>query len=323
MNLEGITVTINAAKSDIPFSARTPISIVAREILQYAKTISEALAIAQKRQTFVSESILIGSGNENRAAIIEKTPFGISLFEPAGSFIICANHFQSEKFLHDPMNMENMRDNASVYRYQRVMQKLVSKFPLNALKTAEILRDQQGLDGRDIGRGNEKAINQMIAHHSVIFKPQQRLVWVSTHPWQIGSYVCYDLCKIFHNFAALRKKTDITEPGRIIPPDPFLKTEDYKHFLRFRIMKDSLLLAIASVNSLKLDRSFFNDFIASNPEFFEVYSLSGEYYLNNTDWRNAIACFRMALQKEIPKKSEKEKIIKQMAECIVELNKSN
>ncbi len=323
MNLEGITVTLNAAKSDIPFSARTPISLLAREILQYAKTIPEALSIAEKRQTFVSESILIGSGNENKAAIIEKTPFGLSLFEPAASFILCANHFQSEKFLRDPMNMGNMKDNASAYRYHRVMQDLTSNFPLNIVKTAEILRDQKGLNGKDIGMGNEKAINQLIAHHAVIFKPQQRLIWVSTPPWQLGSFVCYDLNKIFHNFAGLQKNLELTEPGRIIPRDAFLETKQYQDFLSFRSMKEKLLREMNTVGSIILERSFFDDFVKTNPEFFEVYSLSADYFRKRKDWRNACNFYRIALSKEIPKQSEKNKIIKAWAECIVELNKSN
>ena len=73
MNEKGLTVTINAAKSDSHGSA-TPVSLVAREILQYAENIAEAEAIARKRKMFVSESFLVGSAEDGKAVIIEKTP---------------------------------------------------------------------------------------------------------------------------------------------------------------------------------------------------------------------------------------------------------
>ena len=43
---------------------------------------------------------------------------------------------------------------------------------------AAILRDMKGQSGQEIGMGNPLAINQLIAHHSVIFKPGEQLAWV-------------------------------------------------------------------------------------------------------------------------------------------------
>ena len=63
------------------------------------------------------------------------------------------------------------------------MQDITELMPINPQSAAKLLRDQKGMNGNDIGMGNEKSINQLIAHHSVIFKPGERLVWVSTSPW--------------------------------------------------------------------------------------------------------------------------------------------
>ncbi|MFH1160869.1 MAG: C45 family peptidase [bacterium] len=317
MNEMGLTVTINAAKSKIPFSARTPISILAREILQYAASISDAYRIAEERKTFVSESLLIGSGDENRAAIIEKAPFGLALYEPPKHYLICTNHFQSGSFRDDPLNQENIRDQASAYRYSRVAQEIGHLSPMDETKAALLLRNQQGLNDIDIGMGNEKAINQLIAHHSIIFKPGERLVWVSTSPWQIGEYVCYDLTKIFHTFAPLRQRVEVTEEKLKIPADPFESSDRYRQFLRFREMRSMLIKVLKQTDTIRLDSLFFAAFQSTNPSFYEVWSLSGDYYVKTGDLNDAISLYRKALTLEIPRWSEKEKIIRSMTKSMV------
>ena len=318
MNDRGLTVTINAARSDIPYSARTPISILAREILQYAKNIGEACEIAEKSETFVSESILIGSAEDNKAVIIEKSPSLIGFTEPKANYIICANHFQSPVFFNDPKNRRDRQENASVYRYHKVLDDITDEQPLDAKKMATILRDRSGMNNKDIGMGNEKAINQLIAHHSVIFDPSRRLAWVSTDPWQLGSYVCYDLNKIFHTFAGLQRKVEITEQDKILPADPFLGSDDYWHFLRFRQMRKVIKTVTQSSEILTLPPSFISEFILTNPEYFEVYSVSGDYYKHINRPDSGLIYYRRALRKEIPRWSEKKKIIEKMSSCILE-----
>ncbi|MDR3134103.1 MAG: C45 family peptidase [Prevotellaceae bacterium] len=229
MNEKGLTVTINAAKSSVPTSAATPISILCREILQYAATIDEACAIANRRATFVSESILIGSAADNRAMIIEKSPDKTGRYQPQKDWLVCANHYQSETFRDDKRNIENIAAGVSPYRQKRAEELILQNIPLNPAKAATILRDQKGLGGENISAGDERAINQLIAHHSVIFLPQKGLMWVSTAPWQLGKYAAYHLHEIFANpdFSKEIKTDSLT-----IPEDPFLYSDTYQKITR-------------------------------------------------------------------------------------------
>jgi hypothetical protein len=229
MNDRGLTVTINAAKSSVPTSAATPISILCREILQYAATIDEACAVAARRKTFVSESILIGSAADSRAVVIEKSPDKTGLYRPEKDWLVCANHYQSDAFKDDRRNLESIAAGISPGRQRRAGELIVQHLPLDPQKAALILRDRKGAGGEDLATGDERAINQLIAHHSVIFLPQKGLMWVSTAPWQLGKYVAYNLHEVFADPDFSR---EIRADALTIPEDPWLYSDACREFIR-------------------------------------------------------------------------------------------
>ncbi|HEY8735028.1 MAG TPA: C45 family peptidase [Puia sp.] len=303
MNEKGLTVTINAAKSEIPTGSATPVSLVAREILQYAENVGEAMTIAKKRKMFVSESFLIGSAEDRKAVIIEKTPDSIGLYDPGRNEIICANHFQSKELADLQSNHVQMRQSASDYRYHRVEELLAAAKKNTVSKTVQILRDRAGLENTDIGMGNEKAVNQMIAHHSVIFEPQKRRVWVSTGPWQLGEFVCYDLEKVFSH-AGMKSSQEITDSSLELPADSFLLSKEYKSFIKYRAYKKDVMEGgDADPDSL----------IASNPNYYQAYQLAGNEMFRKKDYARAIQYYRQALSKEIATKTEENEIRNQIS----------
>lgn len=302
MNDQGLSVTINAAKTDLPTGSATPVSIVTREILQYAKNIQEAITIAKSRKMFVSESFLVASANDNKAVIIEKTPDALDVYDPNKNFIVCANHFQSPSLSKTKMNIEQENESASMYRYKRLTQLLDANGKNTVQKTINILRDQKGLNGANIGMGNEKAINQLIAHHSIVFEPKKLLVWVSTSPWQLGEYVAYDLNKIFA-LHGLKNNHEIADSSLTIAPDSFLLSSAYKNFIVFRTLKQHIQDgAKVNVDSL----------VASNPEFYNAYVLAGDYLYKQKNYTAALRNYQTALTKVIATKKEEDHIRKQI-----------
>ena len=310
MNIKGLTLTLNAAKSSTPTNSATPVSLVGREILQYAKNIKEAIAIASKRKMFVSESFLIGSAEDHMTAIIEKTPDSLAVYYSDKDEIICTNHFQSKKLGNSKANLEQKAESASAYRYQRVQELLNANGKNTIQKTIEILRNRQGVDGADIGMGNEKAIDQMIAHHSIVFKPEKLLVWVSTSPWQLGPFVAYDLKKVFA-LNGLSTDKEIQEESLAIPADSFLLTAEYRKFENYRRLKQMLVDGrYVVIDSL----------IVSNPSYFHTYVLAGDYYFKHENFFKALESYKMALTKEIATKQETDKIKDRIMQCNKKLN---
>ena len=318
MNDQGLTVTLNAAKSEIPYGAATPISLVAREILQYASTIDEAYAIAKKRKTFVAEQLFIGSAKDRKTVTIEKSPEKQALYTTTDDYLIASNHFQSKELQRSEIIHANTSDYATLYRFERVKELLKQTPELTIFNMANILRDQKGLNDKNIGMGNEKAINQLIAHHSVIFKPEELKVWVSTSPYQLGEFVCYDLNKVFSKANKIKEFKIIDERNLMLPADSFLYSNDYDSFIRYKVLRTKIKKAIKTDTRIPNSALVFNEFIALNSEFFETYVYIGDYFNHFKIYDKAFLAYKEALMKEVPNIYQRKNILEKIND--IEIN---
>lgn len=168
----------------------------------------------------------------------------------------------------------------------------------NVQKTVNILRDRGGIHNADIGMGNEKAINQLIAHHSIVFEPQKLKVWVSTAPWQLGKYVAYDLTKIFA-LKGMQENREVIDSNLTIAADTFLNSSAYQHFVQFRQMKQRIM------DGGEVDP---DSLVATNPQFYHAWVLAGDYCYKRGQYQKALYFYQQALTKEIATTKERDHI---------------
>lgn len=316
MNEHGLTVTINAGKSKVPLIAKTPISILNREILQYASTIDEAIAIAKKRQVFVSESIFIGSAKDKKAVLIEVSPNNFGVYDVANSNqLICSNHFQSDAYANDKKNLKHIEESHSQYRYNRMEELLNQHAKLTPEIAVDILRNKEGLDSKAIGYGNEKALNQLLAHHSIVFKPEQGLVWVSSNPYQLGEFVAYDLNEVFKN----PNKVSLSNAELNIEKDDFQFTKAYTNYEAYRILRAQVLSSIDDKKTI--DSQILSDLQTLNPEYWETYYIVGSYYYKKGYFTAALNSFEKAKTKEITTVPDQEQVDKYIRKLKRKLNR--
>ncbi len=321
MNDQGLVVTLNAAKSSIPFSAKTPVSILARKVLQHASNISEALAIIQKAEVFVAESFLIGSAKDDKTVVIEKSIDETALYDTHSDTLILTNHYQSDELVNSKLNLESLEDGSSPYRMQRVAELLDEVVKHTPETFVHILRDQKGLDNTNIGMGNEKAVNQLIAHHSVIFKPKELQMWVAANPYQLGSYICYDLKAVFSDSLDFRKEISIF--SNTIAEDDFLFSEDFKNFNEYKTLtsKFQKLLWDEKYDAI-LDEELAR-YETLNPNYFYTYYMLGECFAAKKEKTEALKYYERALQYEVSRSSEKEIIEKRIVNLKKDLRKDD
>ncbi len=221
MNREGLAITVNGAPSDLPGDSATPTCLVAREVLQRARNLAEAVDIIRRRQVFVSAMFLVGSRQDGHFVIVEKTPTQTVIQEPGATpWIICANLYQTPELKNLPINLEYQRMDTSMPRYQRMQELLQAAKGLDIPQSVNLLRDRRLPGNVAAGNGHRSTLNPLIATHAVLMDLTEGLFWAGTSPHQLGKFVAVDVRRL---------ETEL--PEKTLPADTMLASGEYQRYL--------------------------------------------------------------------------------------------
>ena len=209
MNREGISITINGAPSSLPGETATPVAMVARDVLQKAHNLTNALDIIRNTRVFVSTLWLIGSKADGKFVVVEKTPEATNVREADGDSIVSANHFQTEKLKDDSRNLRYIEEATSVPRYTRMSELIqTNRGAINATRTAEMLRDRNLPGGKFAGNGHRNTLNALIATHATVMDLTDGIFWAALPPNQLGKFVAFDVNDFDRELPALTVAAD-------------------------------------------------------------------------------------------------------------------
>lgn len=194
MNRAGVSVTINGAPSSLPGETATPVAMVARDVLQQAHNLTEAMEILRRSKVFVSTLWLLGSRADGKFVVVEKTPEKMNVREPEGDTIVSANHFQTDGLKEDKRNQRYLEEATSLPRYARMTELLqAAGGKITPPRAVEILRDRKLPGGRFAGNGQRASLNPFIATHSTVMDLTAGIFWAAVPPHQLGKFVAFDV----------------------------------------------------------------------------------------------------------------------------------
>ncbi len=223
---------------------------------------------------------MISSVQDGKCVVIEKTPERQDVYDVSGNRLALSNHFRSEGLKDTPLNRKNIARSDSRFRLERIEELASENSPISIEKMVAILRDRQLNGGQDLGLANPMAINQQIAHHSVVFLPEKLQMWISTGEWGYGEWVCYDVGAILRGEKSF--DGELTSEN-IIPADSLFRKNELPKLLQYRSLKHRL--CARNVDSLAI----------FNPSNWESYSAAGDFY-RASDRGKALDAYRKALR---------------------------
>jgi len=218
INAEGIAVMIDPTRTVDVRVTRTarPVALLARTVLEQARTLDEAIKLVESSSTLGSAVIIVVDGSSGKWVQIERTPSKAIVERnpksPALGDVLTTNALSS-----DPENDRARRMLPTLARVERAARQL--RAPLGDVGAmAAILRDQRAADDSPRPLGHRGVIDDGRAVHTVIIDPATLALWVAD-PRAAGRMRAIDLRH------ELRGEGDRSAPAADIAAEPGIEID--------------------------------------------------------------------------------------------------
>lgn len=192
MNLEGLWVSVNGARAGEPSYDGTPLVLILRDVLEHARSVDEAIRVARRHRPMVSHLVLVADGDERDFAVIERSTERFEV-RRGRDLLALTNHFETA-LRDDPKDAAVRKKTSTLARRARLDELLAAaRGHLDVPRAVGILRDRRAVGGGVLPLGDRRALDALIATHSVVADATARVLWVAEAPHTLGRYVRFDL----------------------------------------------------------------------------------------------------------------------------------
>ena len=192
INAQGIAVMVDPARTGDVRPTRTarPVALLARNVLEQAKTLDEAIKLIEGTPTLGAAVILLVDGASGTLVVVERTPTK-AIVERAPKMAAFGDVLTTNALASDPENDRARRMLPTQSRVDRA-NKLVRAPLADIAAMAAVLRDQRGLDESPRPAGHRGVIDDGRPAHTVILDPTSLEMWVAD-PRANGRMRAFDL----------------------------------------------------------------------------------------------------------------------------------
>lgn len=226
VNARRLLVALNGARTDDATATGIPVTLLAREVLERAGTIDEAIKVIKEHRVMSPAVMLIADGKAQNAVVVEVSPYKTAVRRSAAGILAATNHFVDTKFRADASNDWNKRYTPSATRYKRLRQ-LLTRFAgrMDARTAAMVMRTRTGVDDVPLGLGNRNALDPLTATHGVVVDLRDMVMWISRGPHLLGKLEPLDLAALLADKPTASQ--GLPEP---IAADPLLGSARLKRY---------------------------------------------------------------------------------------------
>ena len=213
INAQQIGVFVNPVRTADVRLTRTarPVAQLARNVLETAKTLEDAVKLVESTPTLGSAVIALVDGSSGKWVLVERTP-SKAIIEKNPKTPVLGDILTTNALAADPENDRARRMLPTTARLERAAR--LVKAPLSDVGAmAAVLRDQRGVDDGARPPGHRGAIDDGRAIQMVILDPVSLELWVAD-PHAAGRMRAFDLGH------ELRGTGDRAAPPADIAADP-------------------------------------------------------------------------------------------------------